>query len=100
MFTYSNLSMFPCSHFLIFSCSHVPIDSGVDKMSSMSRTLRRSVYDARLAGVCGGIAEHYGWDPTMVRVAYAVLSIVPGLIGLGVFLYIVLWAVIPQREYP
>lgn len=69
-------------------------------MSSMSQPLRRSVYDARIAGVCGGIAEHFGWDPTVVRVAYVLLTVIPGAIFLGVFIYFILWAVIPQREYP
>ena len=48
-----------------------------------------------LAGVCGGIAEYFEIDPTLVRVAYAALSIFsagfPGLI-----LYILLVLIMPQ----
>jgi phage shock protein PspC (stress-responsive transcriptional regulator) len=48
-----------------------------------------------IAGVCGGLAEWLGWDPTVVRVLYVVVSILsaafPGLIA-----YIILAAVMPE----
>ena len=40
----------------------------------MKEPLRKSK-DHLLAGVCGGIAEWLGWDPTVVRVLYVLLSI-------------------------
>ena len=52
-----------------------------------------------IAGVCGGIAEFLGLDATLVRVLYVLLSIVPGTLVGGLIVYIVLWAVIPEREY-
>ncbi|MHC5108475.1 MAG: PspC domain-containing protein [Planctomycetota bacterium] len=67
-------------------------------MSTHTKHLRRSVKDRQLAGVCGGLGEYFGIDPTVVRVAYVLLSIFsvafPGLI-----VYIILWLVIPEREY-
>src|SRR5580765_5734025 len=40
--------------------------------------LMRSATDAKIAGVCGGIAEYLGADATFVRLVWAVLAIVPG----------------------
>jgi len=68
-------------------------------MSLSSGTLRRSVANRQIAGVCGGIAEFLGLDATLVRVLYVLLSIVPGTLVGGLIVYIVLWAVIPEREY-
>jgi phage shock protein PspC (stress-responsive transcriptional regulator) len=49
-----------------------------------------------IAGVCGGIAEWLGWDPTVVRIAYVVLSIAS--VGFpGTIAYIILWMVMPQE---
>jgi phage shock protein C len=48
-----------------------------------------------IAGVCGGIAEWLGWDPTVVRVLYVVVSILSVAFP-GMLIYVVLWAVIPK----
>jgi len=60
--------------------------------------LRRSRVNCMIAGVCGGVAEHFGWDPTMVRVGYVLLSIFSAGFP-GFLIYIILWIIIPQREY-
>jgi phage shock protein C len=58
--------------------------------------LYRSRKYKRIAGVCGGIAEWLGWDPTVVRIAYVVLSIAS--VGFpGTIAYIILWIVMPQE---
>ena len=64
------------------------------------RQLRRSVSDAKLAGVCGGIAEYLQVDSTIVRLAWAILSIVPGAIVLGVLAYLVAWLIMPRADAP
>jgi len=51
----------------------------------------------QVAGVCGGIAEYFDFDPTVVRIAYVVLSV--GTAFSGFLVYLILWAVIPEREY-
>lgn len=51
--------------------------------------LRRS-QDQVLAGVCGGLAEEWDMDPTLVRVLYVVLTLVTGVM-LGVVVYLVLY---------
>lgn len=60
--------------------------------------LRRSQVDRRLAGVCGGIARYLDTDPVFIRVAWIILSIVPGTILLGVLAYVVAWIIVPEAE--
>ena len=57
------------------------------------KRLQRSRINRTIAGVCGGIAEYYGWDPTLVRVAWIVLTL---LGGSGILLYLVMWLVMPD----
>lgn len=58
--------------------------------------LLRSRNDRWIAGVCGGIAKSLGWDSTVVRILYVIVSILsvafPGTIA-----YLVLWLVMPQE---
>ncbi|MGB0714880.1 MAG: PspC domain-containing protein [Phycisphaerae bacterium] len=61
------------------------------------KPLRRSVKERLIAGICGGLAEYFDLDPTVVRVAYVLLSILG--VGTGLIVYIILWLVIPEREY-
>jgi len=48
-----------------------------------------------IAGVCGGLAEWLGWDVTLVRVAYVVLSVLSAGFP-GVLVYVLLWIVMPE----
>lgn len=51
-----------------------------------------------LCGVCGGIAEYFDIDPTLVRVAYAALSIFSAGFP-GVLLYIIMLILMPKSDY-
>ena len=57
--------------------------------------LRRSRRHKMIAGVCGGIAEWLGWDPTVVRVLYVVGSIVSVAFP-GILVYLLLWIIMPK----
>ena len=59
----------------------------------MSKRLYRSSSDKQLGGVCGGLAEYFELDPSLVRIG-AVLLLLVG--GTGFLAYIVAWLVIPQ----
>ncbi|MDA0803420.1 MAG: PspC domain-containing protein [Planctomycetota bacterium] len=48
-----------------------------------------------IAGVCGGIADWLGWDPTVVRILYVLASIFSAAFP-GILLYIILWIVMPR----
>lgn len=58
--------------------------------------LVRSRRNKILAGVCGGIAEWLGWDPTMVRILYVVVSVLSAAFP-GILVYLALWILMPQR---
>ena len=65
---------------------------------TMSRNpLRRSRHRRVLAGVCGGFADWLGWDPTLVRILYVVVSVCSAAFP-GILVYLVLWLVMPRDE--
>ena len=49
-----------------------------------------------IAGVCSGLAEHYGWDLNIVRLGAVVVTL---LTGVAVFAYIAAWVIIPDGQY-
>lgn len=53
--------------------------------------------DRIVAGVCGGIAEYFDIDPTLIRVVYAILSLFSVAFP-GVLLYIILMILIPNYD--
>ena len=57
--------------------------------------LQRSRRHKMIAGVCGGIAEWLGWDPTSVRILYVVVSAVSVAFP-GILAYVVLWLIMPK----
>lgn len=59
--------------------------------------LHRSRKHKLIAGVCGGIAEWLGWDPTLVRVAYVLVSVLSAAFP-GIIAYVVLWIVMPKAR--
>lgn len=61
----------------------------------MTKRLMRSD-DRVFAGVCGGIAEYLDFDPVMVRIAYAFLTLFTAFSGL--IFYFVLWLVMPEKN--
>jgi phage shock protein PspC (stress-responsive transcriptional regulator) len=65
------------------------------KTNIMQRKLTRS-NNQMIAGVCAGIAEYVGWDITLVRVIYAILSVFSAGFP-GLLLYIILWIVMPRN---
>ena len=63
--------------------------------SSGRRVLVRAQDGRMLAGVCAGVADYLGLDVTLVRVIWAVVSVITG--GLGVLAYLVAWIIIPDE---
>ena len=60
------------------------------------RTLSRSRNDRMLAGVVGGIAARFGWNSTLLRVIYVVVSILSAAFP-GILVYLILWLLIPEE---
>ena len=63
---------------------------------SNTNRLTRSKSERMLLGVCGGIAQWLGWDPTIVRVAYVLISICSAAFP-GIFVYFILALVMPAE---
>lgn len=61
--------------------------------------LFRSRNHAIIAGVCGGLAEWLGWDVTLVRLLYVVISIASAAFP-GILVYVILWIAMPQAPEP
>ncbi len=61
----------------------------------MDKLLRRSSTQRMIGGVCGGLAEYFDLDPTLVRVAYVLLTCCTAFCG--VLVYIILLIVMPRE---
>ncbi|MGD0236916.1 MAG: PspC domain-containing protein [Syntrophorhabdales bacterium] len=66
-------------------------------MAGNPKKLYRSNSNKLIAGICGGLAEYFGVDPTVMRVIYVILTLITGIL-LGIVLYLILWAIIPQKS--
>lgn len=63
----------------------------------MKRILARSKRDKMLGGVCGGIAEYFGWPSWVVRFLYVLVSILSAAFP-GILIYILLWIFMPLEK--
>ena len=61
----------------------------------MAHKLYRSEKEKMLGGVCGGLAEYMGGDPTVMRVIFVLLGM---LGGHGILLYLILWLIVPPES--
>ncbi len=61
----------------------------------MEKRLKRSKRNIMIAGVCGGLAEYLDMDYSIVRILYALLSILSGGF-IGLFIYFLSMLIIPQ----
>jgi phage shock protein PspC (stress-responsive transcriptional regulator) len=64
--------------------------------NQLQKPLKRSRNDRIVAGVCGGIAQWLGWDPTVVRVAYVLITVLSAAFP-GIIAYIVLWFLMEEE---
>jgi phage shock protein PspC (stress-responsive transcriptional regulator) len=60
------------------------------------RTLSRSINDRMIAGVMGGIAHRFGWNVTLLRILFVVVSLASAAFP-GLLVYLVLWLLIPNE---
>jgi phage shock protein C len=61
---------------------------------SQPRRLYRSKTDRMLAGVCGGLAEYFNTDATLIRVLFVLLTV---LGGAGPLIYLAMWIIVPNQ---
>jgi phage shock protein C len=63
------------------------------------KRLYLSASDKKLAGVCGGLGEYFDADPTLIRLATAIIAVATGVIPMF-FGYLIAWMIIPRRPAP
>lgn len=61
-----------------------------------NQKLTRSRSDKMLAGVCGGLAEYFGLDTSLVRIGYALLTLFTAFAGVPV--YLIMWLIVPEKR--
>ncbi|HZD44247.1 MAG TPA: PspC domain-containing protein [Methanomicrobiales archaeon] len=59
--------------------------------------LYRSIDNRIIAGVAGGIGEFYNIDPTIIRIVWAVITIIPPITFFSILAYILAWILIPEE---
>lgn len=79
------------------------IDNSENEKSNTQETeprgnISRNATDKVLGGVCAGLAHYLKIDPTVIRILFAIVTF--GGFGLGVFIYIILWIVLPEKPLP
>lgn len=60
------------------------------------KQLFRSKNERMLGGVCGGLGEHLDIDPTVIRLIWAVITVLS--FGTGIVIYILAWILIPEED--
>jgi phage shock protein C len=71
---------------------HIGGTTSAAHTNSSPKRLTRSSVDKKIAGVCGGLADYFDLDPTLVRVLWLLLIF---FAGTGVLAYVVLWIALP-----
>lgn len=60
--------------------------------------LSRPRQGRKIAGVCVGLANHFGWDVTLVRVLALILAVV--FFPIGILAYLAFWLLVPEQNFP
>jgi phage shock protein C len=64
-------------------------------MNNSDKRLALSSYDKKIAGVCGGLADYFNVDATLVRAVFVLLLLAGGP---GALIYLALWLVMPKDD--
>jgi phage shock protein C len=59
------------------------------------KRLKRSRRDKMIGGVCGGLADYFYVDPTIIRLVF-VLAL---FAGIGILTYLIMWIIVPKEDY-
>ena len=63
---------------------------------AQTRRLYRSRTNRKLAGVCGGLAQYFNADATLIRVLFVILAL---LGGPGLVIYLLMWILVPEEPH-
>ena len=62
-------------------------------MSSEAKRLYRSRSERMIAGICAGLGQYLGTDPTVIRLVFVLLAV----LGPGVIIYLIAWLIVPEE---
>lgn len=62
----------------------------------MEKKLYRSRRSRIFGGIAGGFGQYFGLDPVIVRIIFVIITLMHGF---GIFLYIIMWIVIPEEPF-
>ena len=65
------------------------------QISKYTKRLYRSRKEKIIAGVCGGLAEYFGVDPTLIRLIFVLFLLVGGSAFL---IYLTMWLIVPLNK--
>lgn len=85
-----------CGREIADTASYCSTCGAHQRLKTPHKQLTLSATDKKLAGVCGGIAEYLAVDPTIVRLIWVALSVVPGGFVGGAVAYLLAWIIIPK----
>jgi len=68
-------------------------NTNATQTNAAKNTLFRHPTDKLVGGVCGGLADYFGFDPTLVRILWVVMTLVTS--GGGFLAYLALWLLLP-----
>lgn len=84
----------PSSNFCYYcGAKQAPAAAPPAAAQQVRKRLVRSWTDRKIAGVCGGLADYFDLDPTLLRVIWVLLVLCAGT---GLLAYIVMWIVVPS----
>ncbi len=63
----------------------------------MEKRLTRSTTERMIAGVCGGLADYFKLDPSLVRIGVVLIGLFTGVVPMS-FVYLIMWIVIPESR--
>ncbi len=63
----------------------------------MKPRLTRAKNDRMIAGVCGGLANFFGLDPSLVRIGVVLVGFVTALVPMSIT-YVIMWFIIPEED--
>ena len=89
-----------CGKEIADSSSYCSMCGASQRSMRPRKLLMLSLTDKKLAGVCGGLAEYLSVDPTIVRLVWVALSVVPGGLVGGAVAYLLAWIIIPKPPVP
>lgn len=75
-------------------CSYCGKQTGVLRGAVASPGLVRPRHGRRIAGVCAGLAQRFGWNVTLLRLLWLLAVL---FLGTGVVAYIILWIIMPNE---